>query len=170
MSLSTKMLSSSASSAQSLIDIPLQELPGEVEQGEFFDVIVVNVRSPSKFFVQLKSQHLKLTALMDILDHTMEAAMKEEHLDSTLLEVPRVGMYVAARWPHDENWYRAVVVGMASNTHVTLFLIDYGDICEVEWKFSRSLLSQFQELPAQAIQAKLLGVKPNSEVSESTYD
>ena len=45
-----------------------------------------------------------------------------------------------------------------------------GDICEVEWKFSRSLLSQFQELPAQALQAKLLGVKPNTEVSESTYD
>ena len=67
MSLSTKMLSSSASSAQSLIDIPLQELPGEVEEGEFFDVIVVNVKSPSKFFVQLKSQHLELTALMDIL-------------------------------------------------------------------------------------------------------
>ena len=76
MSLSTKMLSSSASSAQSSIDIPLQELPSEVEQGEFFDVIVVNVRSPSKFFVQLKSQHLELNALMDILDHTMEAAMK----------------------------------------------------------------------------------------------
>merc|ERR1719495_214655 len=59
---------------------------------------------------------------------------------------------------------------MASNTHVTLFLIDYGDICEVEWKFSRSLLSQFQELPAQAIQAKLLGVKPNTDRIRGTWD
>ena len=157
MSLSTKMLSSSASSAQSLIDIPLQELPGEVEQGEFFDVIVVNVRSPSKFFVQLKSQHLELTALMDSLDHTMEAAMKEEHLDSTLPEVPRVGMYVAARWPHDENWYRAVVVGMASNIHVTLFLIDYGDICEVEWKFLRSLLPNSKNFPPKRFRQSFLG-------------
>ena len=157
MSLSTKMLSSSASSAQSLIDIPLQELPSEVEEGEFFYVFVVNVTCPSKFFVQLKSQHLELTALMDILDHTMEAAMKEEHLDSTLPEVPRVGMYVAARWPHDEKWYRAVVVGMASNTHVTLFLIDYGDICEVEWKFLRSLLPNSKNFPPKRFRQSFLG-------------
>ena len=70
------MLSSDASLAQSAgrFDIPLQELPSEAEKGELFDVIVVNVRSPSKFFVQLKSQYSALSAMMDALDEAMEKA------------------------------------------------------------------------------------------------
>ena len=160
------MLSSEAASAQSAqrFDIPLQKLPSEVEKGELFRVIVVNVKSPAKFFVQLQSEHSALAALMDALDDDMEAALPLEHFDSTLPVAPTLGLYVAARWPRDELWYRTKVVGIASNTHVTLSFIDYGDVCEVEWKLVRKLPLSFQHLPAQALKATLLGVKPNSKV------
>ena len=158
------MLSSDASLAQSAgrFNIPLQELPSEAEKGELFDVIVVNVRSPSKFFVQLKSQYSALSAMMDALDEAMESALLVEQFDSSLPATPKSGLYVAARWPRDQNWYRAKVVGIATNTHVTLSFIDYGDVCEVEWKSVRKLPQSFEQLPAQALQAKLLGVQPNS--------
>ena len=160
------MLGSEAASAQSAqkFEIPLQKPPREVERGELFRVIVVNVKSPAKFFVQLQSEHSALTALMDALDEDMEAALHLEHFDSSLPVAPMRGLYVAARWPRDENWYRTKVVGIASNTHVTLSFIDYGDECEVEWKSVRKLPPFFQQLPAQALKAKLLGVHPNSEV------
>jgi len=160
------MLSSEASLAQSAgrSDIPLQELPSEAEKGELFDVIVVNVRSPSKFFVQLKSQYSALSAMMDALDEAMEEALLVEQFDSSLPAVPKTGLYVAARWPRDEKWYRTKVVGIASNTHATLSFIDYGDVCDVLWKSVRRLPPSFEQLPAQALQAKLLGVQPNSKV------
>ena len=162
------MLSSGATSGQSAqrFDIPLQKLPSEAEQGELFRVIVVHVKSPAKFFVQLQSEHSALTALMDALDEDMEAALLLEHFDSSLPVAPTLGLYVAARWPRDEKWYRTKVVGIASNTHVTLSFIDYGDVCEVEWKSVRKLppCPAFEQLPAQALKATLLGVQPNSEV------
>ena len=160
------MLSSGATSGQSVqrFDIPLQKLPSEAEQGELFRVIVVHVESPAKFFVQLQSEYSVLTALMDALDEDMEAALLLEHFDTSLPVAPTLGQYVAARWPRDEKWYRTKVVGIASNTHVTLSFIDYGDVCEVEWKSVRKLPPSFEQLPAQALKATLLGVKPNSKV------
>ena len=145
-------------------DIPQQKLTSEVEKGELFRVIVGHVKNPSKFFIQLGSQYSALSALMDALDEDMEAALLTEHFDSSLPVTPMLGLYVAARWPRDEKWYRTKVVGIASNTYVTLSFIDYGDECDVEWKSVRSLPLPFQELPAQALQAQLLGVQPNSEV------
>ena len=157
---------SEASLAQSAdrFDIPLQKLPSEAERGELFDVIVVNVRSPAKFFVQLKSQYPELTAMMDALDDAMEEALLVEQFDSSLPATPKSGLYVAARWPRDGNWYRTKVLGIATNTHVTLSFIDYGDVCEVEWKSVRRLPQSFEQLPAQALQAKLLGVQPTLKV------
>ena len=42
-------------------------------------------------------------------------------------------MCVAARWAHDEMWYRARVLGFRSPATVRLAYVDYGSVAEVEW-------------------------------------
>ena len=165
----SRMQSSEASISPSAggFEIPLQELPIEAEQKDFFRVIVANVRNPSKFFVQLESQHSALTDLMEALDEAMEAALLDQQFDPALPAAPIPGLFVAARWPRDEMWYRTKVEGIATNTHATLFFIDYGDLCEVEWKSVRLLPPAFQLLPAQALQARLLGVQPKLKTKDN---
>ena len=64
--------------------IPSQPLPPEVELGAMFEVILGEVKSPHKFYLQLRSQHSALTAMMDRLDVAMETRLEESRSDPEL--------------------------------------------------------------------------------------
>ena len=65
---------------------------------------------------------------------------------------------VAAPFPHDENWYRARVVGVA-DSRVDLLFVDFGDRASLEAGQLRPLRSQYYRQPIQAIHCRLAGVQ-----------
>ena len=78
----------------------------------------------------------------------------------------RGGVVVAAPFPHDENWYRARIVGVAGSTLELLF-VDFGDTASMNIGMVKSLRLQYYRLPVQAIPCKLAGVQPKGQSLES---
>ena len=73
---------------------------------------------------------------------------------------------VSAPFPHDENWYRARIVGVADST-LDLLFVDFGDTARVEAGLVKTLRPQYYRLPSQAIPCKLAGIQPKGQRSNS---
>ena len=74
------------------------------------------------------------------------------------------GGVVAAPFPHDQNWYRARVVGVADSTLQLLF-VDFGDKASVEVAMVKSLRPQYYRLPVQGIPCRLSRIQPTGQTS-----
>ncbi|XP_033107443.1 tudor and KH domain-containing protein-like [Anneissia japonica] len=70
------------------------------------------------------------------------------------------GDIVAAPFQHDDNWYRAKVVGFLDDGLVDIYYVDYGDNGSVHHKELKALRSDFLGLPHQATECCLAGVQP----------
>lgn len=69
---------------------------------------------------------------------------------------------VAAPFPHDENWYRARIVGVSGST-LDLLFVDFGDTATVDIAVVKSLRLQYYRLPVQAIPCRVAGVQPKGQ-------
>eukprot|EP00092_Neocalanus_flemingeri_P014766 GFUD01015935.1.p1 GENE.GFUD01015935.1~~GFUD01015935.1.p1 ORF type:complete len:180 (-),score=49.69 GFUD01015935.1:9-548(-) len=137
------------------VHIPVQKLPSDAQIGDFFDVLVGEIFSPGRFYVQLV-QSLPYD-LDDLVDEMLDTYSSET---DTALKVSwpdlKVGLNCAARLEEgDEMWYRVVVDRVNSIKSVQVTLLDFGGVFTIPLSNLRWLLSKFCSLPAQAMRAKL---------------
>ena len=76
----------------------------------------------------------------------------------------REGIVVAAPFPHDDNWYRARIVGVANST-VDLLFLDFGDRATVDVTTVKTLRLQYYRLPVQAIPCQIARLQPTGQRS-----
>merc|ERR1712142_231457 len=67
------------------------------------------------------------------------------------------GMIVAVKL--DGNWFRAMVRRLKGESHIKVFLYDYGSIQTVLISNLRNLPNEFMQLPAQGILVRLAGIQ-----------
>ena len=76
----------------------------------------------------------------------------------------REGLVVAAQFPHDQNWYRARIVGVSDST-LDLLYLDFGDRATVNVAMAKALRLEYCQLPLQAIPCRLSRVQPTGQRS-----
>ncbi|CAH1638555.1 unnamed protein product [Spodoptera littoralis] len=111
-------------------------------------VLVSYVDSCIKFFVQLSDN-------IDELNAVMEAVRAHCENSSSPGELP-VGAACCARFPDDNNWYRATVRDTKKNKIVVMY-VDYGNEQEVEVSDLRTITPDLIRFPAQAMMCALKG-------------
>ncbi|XP_039755732.1 maternal protein tudor-like isoform X2 [Pararge aegeria] len=121
---------------------------GMLPLGSRQSVLVSYVDSCIKFYVQLSDNIDKLNAVMDAVKAHCENS-------SSPGELP-VGAACCARFPDDDNWYRAIVRDMKGNRVVVAY-VDYGNEQEVNVEDLRTITSDLIRLPAQAMKCALKG-------------
>lgn len=140
--------------------IPREKLPSDLEENKnFVEVIVGEVYSPYKFFVQLKAHYPELMALMDGMDmfYKGDIGVSEEYLFKK--ENCKLGMHCAALYYG--RWHRGLLTKVNwSKKKFSVFYIDYGTLASVPLLDLRLLDIRFTEMPSQALKFRLSGVKP----------
>ncbi|XP_026733663.1 maternal protein tudor-like isoform X2 [Trichoplusia ni] len=111
-------------------------------------VLVSYVDSCIKFYVQLSDK-------IDDLNAVMEAVRTHCENSSSPGELP-VGAACCARFPDDNNWYRARVRDNRGNKVVVTY-VDYGNEQEVDVSDLRTITPELIKLPAQALKCALKG-------------
>ncbi|KAG6446593.1 maternal protein tudor isoform X2 [Manduca sexta] len=111
-------------------------------------VLVSYVDSCIKFYVQLSDKIDDLNAVMDAVKAHCENS-------SSPGELP-VGAACCARFPDDDNWYRARVRDTKGKKVVVAY-VDYGNEQEVDVSDLRTISPDLIQLPAQAIKCALKG-------------
>jgi len=139
-------------------NLPRQSLPKSLSVGDFLDVIVAEVFSPGHFFIQAKETSGLLDKMMDSMEEFYYKNHQKERYRITDLSV---GLICVSLF-NDGNWYRASVTKVVDDILVEVFYVDYGTISVVEKSKVCHLDPRFQNLPAQAIKAKLAGIEPSN--------
>ncbi|XP_063363240.1 maternal protein tudor-like [Cydia amplana] len=126
--------------------------------GSKASVLVSYVDSCIKFYVQLSDKIDDLTAVMEAVKVHCEGT-------SSPGELP-VGTACCARFPDDDKWYRAKVLG-SNNKMVLVAYVDYGNEQEVNVSDLRTITADLLKLPAQAMKCALKGFE-NKPVESKT--
>ncbi|XP_032520783.2 maternal protein tudor-like isoform X1 [Danaus plexippus] len=111
-------------------------------------VLVSYVDSCIKFYIQLSDK-------IDELGAVMKAVKAHCENSSPPGELP-VGAVCCARFPDDNNWYRALVRESKGNKVVVAY-VDYGNEQEVDVEDLRTITPDLITLPAQAMKCALRG-------------
>ncbi|KAM3966126.1 LOW QUALITY PROTEIN: tudor domain containing protein [Aphomia sociella] len=111
-------------------------------------VLVSYVDSCIKFYVQLSDKIDELNAVMDAVRVHCENS-------SSPGELP-VGTACCARFPDDDNWYRARV-RETKGSKVVVAYVDYGNEQEIDISNLRTITPDLIRLPAQAMKCALKG-------------
>ncbi|XP_063382332.1 maternal protein tudor-like [Cydia fagiglandana] len=126
--------------------------------GSRASVLVSYVDSCIKFYVQLSDKIDDLTAVMEAVKVHCEGT-------SSPGELP-VGTACCARFPDDDKWYRAKVLG-SNNKKILVAYVDYGNEQEVNVSDLRTITADLLKLPAQAMKCALKGFE-NKPVESKT--
>jgi len=113
------------------------------ENRSSLDVFVSYVASPAQFYCQVSDyydQFNKLTTQMQSYDFTSMATPSLQE-----------GVFCAARYIEDNQWYRAKIMSVDSSCILHVLFVDYGNTEQVDSKDVKSLPTMFADLPAQAI-------------------
>ncbi|CAK1585968.1 unnamed protein product [Parnassius mnemosyne] len=111
-------------------------------------VLVSYVDSCIKFYVQLSDKIDELNAVMNAVKAHCENR-------SSPGELP-VGAACCARFPDDDNWYRARVKDTRGKKVIVTY-VDYGNEQEVDISDLRTITPELIRLPAQALKCALKG-------------
>ncbi|XP_037083062.1 tudor domain-containing protein 1-like [Pollicipes pollicipes] len=138
---------------------PVEQYRVQRDGDGYLDVTVSFCSSPWNIYVQPYLEGGKLRALMH--------AMQEHYSQPANVQPLRPdavagGQFCAVKNPEDELWYRARVETRLDNDQVTIKFVDFGDFSYVPLEPGRvqPLPAAFRQLPAQAVKARLGGVRP----------
>lgn len=109
-------------------------------------ILVSYVDSCIKFYVQLSENIDELNAVMDAVRAHCESSSSPGDLS--------VGTACCARFPDDDNWYRARILH-TKGKNVVVAYVDYGNEQEVNVSDLRTITSELIRLPAQAMKCAL---------------
>jgi tudor domain-containing protein 2 len=128
---------------------------------DYFSVYVSAVEVPDHFWVQsLELDGSKL----DALAREMNAVYPCLGADELSVENVVVGDIVCALFRHDSSWYRARVEEVISDTEIEVHFVDFGDNDRITYQQIKKLRSEFLQLPFQAVECGLHGIKPKGNV------
>lgn len=111
---------------------------------------IVHIEDFSRFCVLLPTHHKELSSLMEKIKHFCA--------DNHKVYLPVVGEMVLAQFTNDQQWYRALVEGIVSDTAYEVQFVDYGNKEFVDNKSMRRPDADFFVLPLQAVQCQLSGL------------
>jgi len=126
-----------------------------VKIGECFEVIVTQVESVDKFWINRRSRECSgtLDELMECMDIFYNSRSGKNCLDPDV----RPGIVMAA--PYGSVGYHRVTIEYVNQDEVGVCYVDYGTRGVVKVSQLRSLPNTFTQLPAQAIECCLWGIK-----------
>ncbi|XP_049858624.1 tudor domain-containing protein 7-like isoform X1 [Schistocerca gregaria] len=119
-----------------------------------FDIHVTMASNPSNFMVQA---YENLAALDEMMDKLQER-YNEIGGGSVPQSIVEGEFYAVLH--SDQLWYRGKVISVMSDSVISVYFCDYGDVSVLSREKFRLLADEFKTLPHQAIKAKLCAVKP----------
>ncbi|KAG8135605.1 hypothetical protein E2320_008609 [Naja naja] len=136
-----------------------------VSIGDAFLGMVAHIQNPGIFFCQQTVNGCKLSQLQVSL---------HEYCENTLITpdfCPAVGDVCCAQFTEDNQWYRATVISFISEKIALVGYIDYGNFEMLHLNRLRPIVQKLMELPMQAMNCTLAGVKPVSGIwsAEATF-
>ncbi|KAJ8707050.1 hypothetical protein PYW08_011184 [Mythimna loreyi] len=125
-----------------------------LESGEFSPVFFIQADNPCKFFVRpVKFDKCLNSLIKDIQKHVSENPKPIENIT--------VGDIVLAEFPDDATIERARIDSDVKNDKVKCFFVDQGEWRDVIIKKLYPITAKFiTQMPFQAIECRLVGVKP----------
>ncbi|XP_071942396.1 tudor and KH domain-containing protein-like [Antedon mediterranea] len=141
------------------------------DHSDYFAVFISAVEHPGHFWMQILGSPSKALNLDILMQSMTEYFSRPVDGESDKVSCIRIGDIVAAPFQHDDNWYRAKVVGFLDEGLVDVYYVDYGDNGSVHREQLKELRSDFLGLPHQATECCLAGVEPLNEFwSEAAID
>uniref|UniRef100_D4A3N0 Tudor domain containing 1 n=1 Tax=Rattus norvegicus TaxID=10116 RepID=D4A3N0_RAT len=123
--------------------------------GDEFCGVVAHIQTPEDFFCQqLQSGH-KLAELQESLSEYCS------HVTPRSDFYPTIGDMCCAQFSEDDQWYRASVLAYASEESVLVGYVDYGNFEILSLKRLCPIIPKLLDLPMQALNCVLAGVKPS---------
>jgi len=140
--------------------LPEVKLSPRLIEGETFPIVLTQVESPSLFWFNLYSDENfeQLKKVMDKMDEFYGGIEGDKYRINNTSEVDKFTVLAATY--KKTGFHRAFVVKILSLESLKLFYVDFGTSDVQKLKHCRFLHKQFATLPAQAIKARLWGVKP----------
>jgi len=141
-------------------NLPAEDLPRGIKEGQTFPVVITQVESPSKFWFNMQQYgHLdQVKTIMEKMDDLYNGISGDKFRIGNV-EILRPGNVLAAKYK-DEGYHRVMVINVVDCSLVKLFYVDYGTVENQKLSKCRFLHHDFTVLPGQAIEARLWGVKP----------
>ncbi|XP_072354970.1 tudor domain-containing protein 15 [Scyliorhinus torazame] len=117
------------------------------------------VINPSDFWIRTSEHNDEFECLMmSITNHYSKIGINEE-----LLQEPVPGLFCCARYSKDLHYYRAVITEVLFN-QLRVFFVDFGNAEVVDFNAVKSLLPEYTNLPAMAMNCSVAYVFPIEEV------
>ncbi|XP_063040292.1 tudor domain-containing 6 [Engraulis encrasicolus] len=132
----------------------LADLPRKgIRQGVLTDVYICHVNSTDSFFVQLAEDGDSIGCLVEEMNQANQTC-NQPHVSARSLQV---GVVVAAMFPEDESWYRAVVkkVNHDDDESVLVEFIDFGNEVTVSSSLLRTLTKRQLDVPRLCVECRV---------------
>ena len=107
------------------------------------DVFVSFAASPAQFYCQAVNSYNKFNKLT--------TQMQSHDFVSMTTPPLQEGVFCAAQYIEDSQWYRAKIMSVDSSSMLRVLFVDYGNTEQVNSKDVRLLPAMFADLPAQAV-------------------
>lgn len=140
----------------------------DLQNFSFEDVQISYYENPSKFHCLLLKNSTALQKLMNELQITYQEASEDDYpLKFSFQNNP-----CCAKYSEDRNWYRAMITSESTSStgEITIKFVDYGNSENVQLSSLFGLDDRFLELPMQAIECSLYGVRPVNGMHEWPKD
>ncbi|XP_060089435.1 tudor domain-containing protein 15 [Heteronotia binoei] len=131
----------------------------EMKIGSICVAFVEYVLNPSNFWVQTNYNVDEFETLMCKISDAYDTG----EIGDKILENPEPGMLCCARYSKDMHFYRAVIEEVDCNG-ITVYFLDFGNTETVPTFDVRTLLPEFQKLPALAICCSLASAFPVEDI------
>lgn len=140
-----------------LMEVIPESSLGDIQPGDVLETRVGEVYSPSHFWLLRVGEEYH-TALENIMDEMTRYYDVEGRSRILAVGAMRVGHYCSA--PYDRRWHRAVIVQLIDSDTAKVRYVDYGTVESLPRRELRPLRREWAQLPAQALRARLAGVRP----------
>jgi len=142
------------------VQLPSQELPTFFNEDSCFPVVMTQVESPARFWVNIYTEtHFgKVTKFMDEMDVFYGSSIGDAYKIASWRDL-ELGCVLAARYK-DGGYHRATLLKILPHGQVSLCYLDYGTVDFQRLSNCRYLRQKWSQFPGQALEAHLYGILP----------
>ncbi|XP_071551549.1 tudor and KH domain-containing protein homolog isoform X2 [Panulirus ornatus] len=151
-----------------------QEALSSTSSDRFIEAYVSAVDSASHFWLQVVGP--RSVQLDRLVTEMTEYYDSEENRELHELEKVNIDSIVAAKFPHDNSWYRGKVCSYEHNetdpsqSLITVYYVDFGDTETIKMDCVCELRTDFLKLNFQAIECFLANIEPKSVKGDEAAD